>query len=105
MIAVPNKSSIWVGVRAPTGKEVTVAIDKVLNCLKAGALSSGCTYEISREHMYMDMQQSEAFCDYYTQVTETKWAQDGYKVDRQPITAGTDMVSEEQSSEIMCADE
>lgn len=56
-------------------------------------MASGCTYEISREHMYMDMQQSESFCDYYTQITESKWGQEGYKVDRLPITAGTDMVS------------
>jgi metal-dependent amidase/aminoacylase/carboxypeptidase family protein len=83
-----------VGVRAPSGKEVTLAIDKILNCLKAGALASGCTYEISREHMYMDMQQSEGFCDYYTEITESKWDQEGYKVDRLPITAGTDMVSD-----------
>jgi metal-dependent amidase/aminoacylase/carboxypeptidase family protein len=100
--AVPNQASIWVGVRAPTGKQVTVAVDKVLNCLKAGALSSGCTYEISREHMYMDMQQSEAFCDYFTDVTESSWGQGGYKVDRSPITAGTDMVSERSINSDNC---
>lgn len=44
--------------------------------------------------MYMDMQQSEGFCDYYTEITESKWGQEGYKVDRLPITAGTDMVSD-----------
>jgi hypothetical protein len=79
-------------VRAPTGGETIKAIDKVLNCLKAGALSSGCSYEISREHMYMDMQQSEAFTDYFTQVTEGRWGKDEYPVDRTPITAGTDLV-------------
>lgn len=93
MLAIPNRASVWVGVRAPSGKETTVAIDKILNCLKAGAMASGCTYKISREHMYMDMQQSESFCDYYTEITETKWGSEGYKVDRLPITAGTDMVS------------
>jgi metal-dependent amidase/aminoacylase/carboxypeptidase family protein len=92
-LAVPNRASIWVGVRAPTGKETVAAIDRVLNCLKAGALSSGCSYEISREHMYMDMQQSEAFTEYFTQVTEGKYGKESYPVDRTPITAGTDLVS------------
>lgn len=91
-IAVPNRASIWVGVRAPTGKETVAAIDRVLNCLKAGAMSSGCSYEISREHMYMDMQQSEAFTEYFTQVTEGKYGKESYPVDRTPITAGTDLV-------------
>jgi len=88
---VPNQSSIWVGVRAPSGRQTVKAIDKVLNCLKAGALSSGCTYKISREHMYMDMQQSEAFTEYFTQVTEGRWGKEAYPVDRTPITAGTDL--------------
>jgi hypothetical protein len=42
--------------------------------------------------MYMDMQQSEAFTDYFTQVTEGRWGKDEYPVDRTPITAGTDLV-------------
>lgn len=92
-VAVPNSSSIWVGVRAPSGKQTVKAIDKVLNCLRAGALASGCQYEISREHMYMDMQQSEAFTDYFTQVTEGRYGKEAYPVDRTPITAGTDLVS------------
>jgi hypothetical protein len=42
--------------------------------------------------MYMDMQQSEAFTEYFTQVTEGRWGQEAYPVDRTPITAGTDLV-------------
>lgn len=40
----------------------------------------------------MDMQQSEAFTEYFTQVTEGRWGKDEYPVDRTPITAGTDLV-------------
>jgi hypothetical protein len=42
--------------------------------------------------MYMDMQQSEAFTEYFTQVTEGKYGKESYPVDRTPITAGTDLV-------------
>jgi len=43
--------------------------------------------------MYMDMQQSEAFTEYFTQVTEGRWGKEAYPVDRTPITAGTDLVN------------
>lgn len=90
---IPNKAGLWVGVRSPSATETYKAVDRILNCLKAGALASGCSYEIKRQHLYMDMQGSKEFEDYFEQICPDAWKADGYHTYRAPITAGTDFVS------------
>ncbi|ORY22194.1 hypothetical protein BCR39DRAFT_501710 [Naematelia encephala] len=87
---IASESRLTVGVRCPTAKETYGTIDRVLNCLKAAALATGCQYEIRREALYFDMQQAHELDDYFTKVCTETWGHKGYTVGRSSSYASTD---------------
>lgn len=69
-------------------------LPRVLDCFKAAALSSGCSYEIAIGHVYLDLQPCTTLEAYYQEHCRERWGSEGYQVpDRGAITAGTDFVS------------
>lgn len=78
------------GVRCPVASEVYDLVQRVLPCLEAAALATGCDYEIKRQALYMDTQQSSGLTDYLRQVSKAKWDLDAPDM---PTTAATDFVS------------
>lgn len=69
-------------------------VPRVLNCFKAGALSTGCEYDISISHVYLDLQPCTKLEEYYQEHCQSRWGSEGYVVsERSSISASTDFVS------------
>lgn len=82
-----------VGMRCPKAIQTYELIDRVLNCLKAAALATGCEYEIRREALYLDIQQAGAMGEYLGQVCEQTWGEQGYEFEPLNTFASSDFVS------------
>lgn len=94
MPVIPSESKLKFGIRAPTAREVMELVPRVLNCFKAGALSSGCTYDITISHAYLDLQPCTKLEDFYQQHCKSRWGSEGYETpSRSAISASTDFVS------------
>ena len=89
LTVIASQSTLIVGVRCPAASEVYDLVQRVLPCLEAAALATGCKYEIKRQALYMDTQQSSGLTDYLRQVSKSKWDLD---VPDMPTTASTDFV-------------
>ena len=91
---IPSESQLKFGVRAPTAREVMDLMPRVLNCFKAGALSSGCTYDIKVSHVYLDLQPCTKLEEFYQEHCQSRWGSEGYDASpRSAISASTDFVS------------
>lgn len=76
-------------------------VPRVLNCFKAGALSSGCTYDITISHVYLDLQPCTKLEEFYQEHSRIRWGSEGYATpDRSAISASTDFVGNVLVTEI-----
>lgn len=87
---IASDAEIQMGIRAPSASETVSLIPRALNCVKAGALATGCTYTIQREILYLDTRHSEAMAQYLEQVIGEQYAKDGYTWDRHNTPGSTD---------------
>ena len=91
---IPSEARLKYGVRAPTARELMDVVPRVLNCFKAGALSSGCTYEITVNHVSLDLQPCTTLEEFYQQHCKSRWGAEGYlSPGRSATSASTDFVS------------
>ena len=86
---IASRSTLIVGVRCPAASEVYELVQRVLPCLEAAAMATGCDFEIKRQALYMDTQQASGLSDYLRQVSKSKW---DLPVPDMPTTASTDFV-------------
>jgi metal-dependent amidase/aminoacylase/carboxypeptidase family protein len=92
---IPSESKLKFGIRAPTAREVMELVPRVLNCFKAGALASGCTYDITISHVYLDLQPCTKLEEFYQEHCRSRWGAEGYETpNRSAISASTDFVSD-----------
>lgn len=77
------------GVRTPTAQETYSIINRAINCFKAGAIATGCKYDIRRETLYFDTQQSTELAKCHEEVCRTLHPDDTY-IPNQQMTAATD---------------
>lgn len=86
---IAGESSMIVGVRCPTAKETYHLIDRALNCFKAAALATGCKYEIKKELLYFDTQQSSELAKAHQDICASLYPNDSYDP-HQKCAAATD---------------
>ncbi|KAL1409148.1 hypothetical protein Q8F55_005977 [Vanrija albida] len=84
---ITSNAKVMCGIRAPTAREVHKMIDRALNCYKAAALATGCSYTITKDALYLDTQHSTELDAYLETVTQ-RWAGEGYTY-RKFVTYGT----------------
>lgn len=97
VVVIASDSTFMVGMRTPTAQEAISLTERVLNCLRAAALATGCQFEIRRESMYMDLRNAAELENYFEDVCKSHW--DGEcTVDRLASTAASDFVSGTSSS-------
>lgn len=93
-VVIPGEAKLKYGIRAPTARQVMELVPRVLNCFKAGALSTGCEYDISISHVYLDLQPCTKLEEFYQEHCQSRWGSEGYVVsERSSISASTDFVS------------
>jgi metal-dependent amidase/aminoacylase/carboxypeptidase family protein len=93
-VVIPGAAKLKHGIRAPTARQVMELVPRVLNCFKAGALSTGCEYDISISHVYLDLQPCNKLEEFYQEHCQSRWGSEGYVVsERSSISASTDFVS------------
>jgi hypothetical protein len=81
------------GIRAPTAQAVISLVPRVLACFQAAALSTGCTYEITRDNVYLELQPCTTLERYYQEHCRERWGREGYEVpERIEMSASTDFV-------------
>jgi metal-dependent amidase/aminoacylase/carboxypeptidase family protein len=91
---IPSQAKVMYGIRAPTANGVMDLVPRVLNCFKAAALSTGCSYEITKEIMYLDLQPCKTLETYFAEFCKETWGGEGYEVPEGSMTGGsTDFVS------------
>lgn len=93
-LVIPGEAKLKYGIRAPTAKQVMDLVPRVLNCFKAGALSTGCEVDIAVSHVYLDLQPCTKLEEYYQEHCQSRWGDEGYVASgRSAISASTDFVS------------
>ncbi|KAK7461002.1 hypothetical protein VKT23_008929 [Stygiomarasmius scandens] len=75
---IPDYARYAIAVRAPTLAEQEAATERVLPCLQAGALASGCEHKITkREHLY-DLRQNKALGEELANVVQSRYGSVDY---------------------------
>lgn len=93
-LVIPGEAKLQYGIRAPSAKKVMDLVPRVLNCFKAGALSTGCEVDIAVSHVYLDLQPCTKLEEYYREHCQSRWGSEGYVASgRSSISASTDFVS------------
>ncbi|KAI5451522.1 hypothetical protein NCC49_001508 [Naganishia albida] len=88
---IPGEAKLQYGIRAPSAKKVMDLVPRVLNCFKAGALSTGCEVDIAVSHVYLDLQPCTKLEEYYREHCQSRWGSEGYVASgRSSISASTD---------------
>ncbi|PPQ64776.1 hypothetical protein CVT24_007862 [Panaeolus cyanescens] len=57
---IPDYAKMRWLARAPTSKDLAALVERVQNCLRAGAVATGCTMEMKVEPPYFDLHQNPA---------------------------------------------
>lgn len=87
---IASTAEIQMGIRAPSAAETVKLIPRALNCVKAGALATGCEYKIYREILYLDTRHSEGMAQYLEQAVGEQYGASGYTWDRHNTPGSTD---------------
>ncbi|TFY65870.1 hypothetical protein EVG20_g5218 [Dentipellis fragilis] len=67
---IPDYAKMTWIVRAPTWAEVEVLRDRVINCLEAAALSTGCKHKLTLGERYMDLRQNTVLAESFAAVSQ-----------------------------------
>jgi metal-dependent amidase/aminoacylase/carboxypeptidase family protein len=90
---IPGEAKVKYGIRAPTAQAVISLVPRVLACFRAAALSTGCTYEITRDNVYLELEPCTTLERYYQEHCRERWGREGYEVpERIEMSASTDFV-------------
>ncbi|EGG00930.1 amidohydrolase [Melampsora larici-populina 98AG31] len=68
---IPDYACLKYGIRAPTSKEMLELKERVFNCFKAAALSTGCTYTLKEELVYYDLKNNSRLGTEYKHYMES----------------------------------
>ncbi|OXV10205.1 hypothetical protein Egran_02035 [Elaphomyces granulatus] len=71
MNVIPDHTRVQFGTRSPTWSAANNLLERVTDCLKAGALASGCEIEYSRIDGYLDLRLNQTLCKRYTHHMES----------------------------------
>ncbi|KAA1469040.1 amidohydrolase [Dentipellis sp. KUC8613] len=67
---IPDYAKMTWIVRAPTWAEVEVLRDRVVNCLEAAALSTGCKHKLTLGERYMDLRHNPVLAEAFAAVSQ-----------------------------------
>ncbi|KAH8832690.1 amidohydrolase [Flagelloscypha sp. PMI_526] len=84
---IPDCAKLSYIVRAPSVEELDVFVEKVVNCLKAGALATSCKMELEYDTGYSELRQNAALGDSFISVMDHRY---GFTVVDQDTPASTD---------------
>ena len=94
LTAIPASSKLVFGVRAGSAPELAVLIPRVLACFQAAALSTGCSYTVQGENLYLELRHSRGLASAFRDYALGEWANEGYTVpEGTMVPASTDFVS------------
>ncbi|KAH9807887.1 amidohydrolase [Melampsora americana] len=68
---IPDYACLKYGIRAPTSEEMLKLKERVYNCFKAAALSTGCTYTLKEELAYNDLKNNSRLGSEYKHYMES----------------------------------
>lgn len=90
---IPGYTSMSWGIRAPTDERLDEIYPRVIQCLEAAALATGCTIEITKVgHRYKDMRSDPVLAELYAANSESVGRKMNFIRDMPPATSGsTDM--------------
>ncbi|KAF9482589.1 amidohydrolase [Pholiota conissans] len=70
---IPDYSKMrWIA-RAPTSEEVEVLVKRVVDCLRAAAIATGCEIDVKLDVAYFDLHQNSALAQYYTDIVGNRY--------------------------------
>ncbi|KZV63757.1 amidohydrolase [Peniophora sp. CONT] len=84
---IPDYARMQWRARAPTWAEVQDLRDRMINCVKAGALATGCDYKIKLDDPYLDLRPNKVLADDYLKVANVRY---GIPVGYSDTSASTD---------------
>lgn len=84
---IPDHATMRWYVRAPTKDEAAALSEKVKNCFRGAALSTGCKLTINEDIPYYDLQNDETLSDVFTDIAQKYY---GIPVGRTSTSASTD---------------
>ncbi|KJA28025.1 hypothetical protein HYPSUDRAFT_34300 [Hypholoma sublateritium FD-334 SS-4] len=70
---IPDNSKMkWIA-RAPTSLEVSVLADRLINCMKAAAIATGCEIEVKLGPAYFDLRQNSVLAQDFTDIVGSRY--------------------------------
>ncbi|KAG8922621.1 hypothetical protein FRC02_011741 [Tulasnella sp. 418] len=70
---IPDYAKMRWLVRAPSGQEVDVLVERVINCFSAAALATGCRIEITKSGTTLDLRQNVLLSDEFSAVSSQRY--------------------------------
>ncbi|KAE8147179.1 hypothetical protein BDV25DRAFT_169271 [Aspergillus avenaceus] len=87
---IPSYTSAYWQVRSPTLKGLNNLMNRIRNCIEAGALATGCTVEIVENELYTDIKINDTLCGQY-QTHMTQYGRDVLKSHDKVLTGSSDI--------------
>ncbi|GAA6054161.1 hypothetical protein JCM3770_003225, partial [Rhodotorula araucariae] len=91
---IPSRAKLMYGVRAPSAAALSALIPRVLRCFAGAALAAGCTYELERHFIYLDVRPSGPLARAFKAAAIQCWDRasvdsDAYQVDEDVALGGS----------------
>ncbi|KAL1983860.1 hypothetical protein VTN96DRAFT_9861 [Rasamsonia emersonii] len=91
MNVIPDHTAVTFGTRSPTWADADRLMERVTDCLKAGALATGCRVEYERTDGYLDLRLNRTLCERYTHHMGASYSERIRLMTDEYMSASTDM--------------